>query len=91
MQQDVRPSTYVIVFDQRHHSSGLRVRGKKRNHVMIGANEARQRCTITVEHTQTYQLIVPTMKVISVPEAPLVAFNVANLASFVLKIWLPHQ
>lgn len=42
-------------------------------------------------NTQTYQLVVPTMKVISVPETPLVAFNVANLASFVLKIWLPHQ
>lgn len=31
------------------------------------------------------------MEVISVPETPLVAFNVANLACFVLEIWLPHQ
>lgn len=43
------------------------------------------------KHWKAYQLVVPAMEVVSVPETSLVAFNVADPASLELEVGLPHQ
>jgi len=42
-------------------------------------------------NNKSYQLVISTVEVISVPEAPLVALNVADLAPLELEVGLPHQ
>lgn len=44
-----------------------------------------------VKNIKTYQLIIPSMEVVSVPETSLVASNVTDLAPLVLEVRLPHQ
>lgn len=94
-------STYVIIFNQRHHSSGLRREEEKRSHVTDNAwcclsPEAHKQTAVTqyqrkLNKSISYQVVIPAVEVVSVPEPSLVASDVAHLAPLVLKVRLPHQ
>lgn len=48
-------------------------------------------CQSKQTHSESYQLVVSAVEVVSVPEASLVALNVTDFAPLVLEVRLPHQ
>ena len=48
---------------------------------------------VSVSQTKSisYQVVIPAVEVVTVPETSLVASNVAHLAPLVLEVRLPHQ
>lgn len=89
--EDVGLSTYVIILDKRHHSSGLWKEG--RNGLSHGPRPTLEASSAqaTQTHQASYQLVVAAVEVVSVPKTPLVAVHVADHAPPVLEVGLPYQ
>lgn len=90
-------NTYVIIFNERHNSSGLQ-RGRGKNEHLQITREDRNvsltphpQCSNHSKKICTYHFIISSMEIVPVPETSFVARDVSDLAFLVLEVWLPDQ